>query len=392
MRDVHSNSKRQYRCPNATCDRIYASLESFRRHGCDGRRLERFKTTNCSMCDKRFFFKDELKEHMKRMHVAKPEKFKCDDCNKTYSYNSWSSYVLHVAQKCALTIMYECYYCAEVVKGKAKLIKHFVDQHNLEITSNSRCQQCYKMFSSRKKLNLHFRKHHQEFKCEYCFTSFKSKTHRSLHQKNCIPKKTFEKYSKDATSTDVKMESHQCKICECSFINEMNLLEHMTEVHLDNNIPTVQNSKYVCSVCNHSFKTDITLSLHKLRIHKYNQSFKCAKCLKKFKGEKNFQHHSKSECVTVGSTFQCTFCSKLYPSNRSLKTHLQRVHSRDEKPVCNICNKSFASKPALKLHMKKGDHPINLQCEFCQRNFKRTSSYTTHLMNCKLNPKEKLHL
>lgn len=55
--------------------------------------------------------------------------------------------------------------------------------------------------------------------------------------------------------------------------------------------------------------------------------FVCANgCGKKYKHRTNLLRHTKNECG-VGPQFKCSFCSKAYTQNASLKFHLLRQHS-----------------------------------------------------------------
>lgn len=400
MKYAHSTAlRKRYRCPNTLCDKSYSSISSFKMHACvDGRRPQKFLNTICSMCSKRFFNKFELNRHIKRTHVSKPENFKCNECNKTFIYRYWDSFVLHVAQKCAKIIKYQCEYCSKVVPSKTKLIEHFVDNHDIvSITKAQPCPHCSKLFFNKNSLKYHLKKNHIDLKCDHCYKTFLSKAGYSLHQKKCIPKKTFDKYSKGITGFDRETAAHECHICKCSFIKKTNLLEHMTEVHLKKNfqfqLKKAPISQNICSMCDQSFTNRFSLSKHKIRMHKNKRNFKCQKCNVKFTGEKIFRNHlKKSECIKKQiQQYQCIVCSKIYARNAYLKRHLKQMHSsKSEYFACDVCNRSFNSKRSLLRHFQNRDHRTTFQCEFCLRIFKRISGYKTHMNFCKSNRKKKL--
>lgn len=401
MKNTHSTAPRKrFRCPNALCDKYYSSVSSFKMHACvDGRRPQKLLNTKCPMCNKQFFNKFELNRHIKRAHVTKPDNFNCSECNKTFLYRYWDSFVLHVAQKCAKIIMYECEYCSKMVQSKTKLIEHFDENHSIISTSKAvPCPECNKLFFNKNNLNYHLKKSHLELKCEHCNKIFRSKSGRSLHQKRCQPKKIFDKQSKHLTVTDGKTESlHECNICKSSFIKEITLLEHMTQVHLEKKFqvqPKTAPSKYVCLICNQSFKTRFTLCNHKNQMHKNKQIFECQMCNVKFTVEKLYQKHlKKSKCVkTEHRKHQCTICSKIYSRNEYLKRHFKQMHLGIEDEIehftCDVCERSFNTKRSLLSHLRKGDHRTTFQCEFCMAIFKRSSGYKTHINFCKSNGKE----
>lgn len=393
MKYTHSTaSRKRFRCPNALCDKYYSSISSFKMHACvDGRRPQKLLNTNCPMCNKQFFNKFELNRHMKRTHVTKPDNFNCIGCNKTFLYRYWDSFVLHVQQKCAKTIMYECEYCSKMVQSKTKLIEHFDEQHSIISTSKAvPCPECSKLFFNKNNLNYHLKKSHLELKCDRCNKIFRSKTGVSLHQKRCLPKKTFDKYSKPITGSDPNPKTESLHECN----KKINLLKHMTQVHLKKKFqlqPKTAPPKYVCLICNQSFKTLLTLCNHKDRRHKNKRTFKCQMCNVKFTVEKLYQKHlKKSKCVkTEHQQYQCTICPKIYSRNTNLKKHVKQMHLyENEHFSCDVCDRSFNTKRSILSHLLKGDHRTTFQCEFCLAIFKRISGYKTHILFCKSNGNE----
>lgn len=395
MKNIHSTTQRKrYRCPNALCDKSCSSIGAFRMHACvDGRRPQKFMKKFCTLCDKRFFNQFELQRHMKRVHVTKPDNYQCAECNKTFVYRKYEAYVLHVAQKCAKNVAYECDYCSRIIPSKAKLIEHFAAQHHIvNIANVQSCPHCEMVFFNTFNLNLHLKKNHVVSKCDHCNKTCRSKHGLTLHLKKCLLKKTFDEYSKQITET----ESLECTVCKCSFITKPNLLEHMTKVHLEKNfeLPAKIDPiiKYTCSTCNLSFATRFFLSKHKKQLHN-KRRFKCHTCNVKFIGEKLYRAHLRnSECKQKDvQQYQCTICSKIFTRNFNLNRHFKLIHSTEADIFrCDICNKTFRFKQSLVRHFRRGDHQSTFQCEFCPKIFKRISACKTHMIYCKANQKKEL--
>lgn len=399
MKYAHSNLQRKrFRCPNAQCDKSYSSASSFRMHACvDGRRPQDMLNTSCALCNKKFFNRFELKRHMKRTHVTKPDNFRCSDCGRGFLYRYWDSYILHVAQKCTKTIMYHCDYCGKSLPSKAKLMEHFAGVHDIENTAKKLdCPKCTRYFFTTNNLNYHMKKVHVELKCAYCKLTLKSKGGMSLHLKKCGPKKTFDKYAQqDAAVTNgpvIGSSSHACEICKCTFITRENLLEHQTEVHVEKNFAvkddSVRKPQHACSTCNLPFANALALARHKKRMHKNRRQFKCTSCNVNFVGEKLYHNHFRqSKCKKKElRRYQCTVCSRIFTRNSNLKKHFRKIHLNLRNSVqfiCDICGRSFSSKRSLWVHFVRGDHRNSLQCEFCELTFKHLPACWKHSVYCK---------
>lgn len=405
MQLAHSiRHRKRYRCPNTICDKSFLALSSFRTHSCvhaTRSRSKALKTVNCSLCSKTFYNNPELNKHIQRNHVRRPEdrKYKCSECNRTFLCRFYDLYVQHVARKCGKAA-YTCDYCWRVLSSKSKLFKHFIENHRFVVspTDVHSCPLCSKLFFNKSSLNHHLKKtKHFDLKCVHCHKTFRSQTGLTLHSKQCIPKKTFDKYSKLVTDgNDRRPESHECNVCKCSFLTMANLLEHKILVHLKKKFEFKQQKdpipKYSCSTCNQLFICQSSLTKHKRQLHKSKKKLTCRTCNVKFIGEGLYEKHFEaSECRhRENLQYQCTVCSKVYSSNVHLRSHFKQMHSSNSQHFdCDICGLSFSRKNSIVRHMRRGDHRNTLQCEFCLATFKRISGYKTHAMYCQYGRKEK---
>lgn len=388
MRLSHSNTPRKrFRCPNTLCDKSYSSVSSFKMHACiDGKRPESLLKTSCPVCGRWFYNKFEVNRHVKRIHINKVESSVCEKCNKTFLPRHWDLYLLHTAQNCGYPIMYTCDYCSKYFPSKPKMIEHFADKHGIvsDLMTLS-CHQCDKKFLLQNKLNFHLKTAHNS-NCEHCGKKFRSGSGFRSHQKYCVPKKIFDKYSKYVNSSDQISATNECNICNRSFIKRIYLIEHMEVVHSEMDFKVngelSKNSKKQCPLCKKYF---ISLSKHKKRMHEDKRRFKCQKCDQKFVGAMFYRKHVKANnCVNGILQYQCTVCSKIYSRNCDLTRHTQ-MHSQESILYeCDHCTRTFSAKRNLLRHLEKGDHRITFECEMCSKSFKRISAYKTHKNYCKM--------
>lgn len=142
-------------------------------HSCTARSVY-----NCSSCNRNFSQEKYYKRHMDVVHN---QKFKCKNCEKSYSN------------------------------------KYELTRHNCTVQPNRRevfiCEVCKKKFIHQRYLKKHLLRNHkniQNFLCEICSKSYSTKTAYELHTRTHM-ERTFE-----------------CEICHKKFHRKHTLGEHMT--------------------------------------------------------------------------------------------------------------------------------------------------------------------
>ncbi|XP_063585639.1 zinc finger protein 420-like [Penaeus indicus] len=75
--------------------------------------------------------------------------------------------------------------------------------------------------------------------------------------------------------------------------------------------------------------------------------------------------------------FECTHCSKVLSSKRSLQEH-ERIHTAEKPFECSLCDSKFTAKGKLRDHLKThtGERPF--ECSYCQKRFFLRSQLTVH--------------
>lgn len=140
------------------------------------------------------------------------------------------------------------------------------------------CEQCFRSFRKKNKLNRHIKEIHLNIKaytCNICHKSFKRNSHLKRHQ--------------IVHSEDPKPFKCLYPNCLMRFSDKYHLQRHVRVKH--------KNINFSCENCNLSFEKKLFLYKHNFQSHKIEKPFKCAQnhCFKSFytKGvlAKHLRHH-----------------------------------------------------------------------------------------------------
>ena len=162
-----------------------------------------------------------------------------------------------------------------------------------EVTQSIKCEDCHKVFSTRKLLQDHVNKSHKkDLKCSLCDLVFlyKSKLnrHRLVH----------------TTETQFK-----CDVCGKEFNQKFNLKSHAS-VHTD-------VKPFPCSECDQSFSRKNYLTKH-MEKHIETRTHKCSQCVKRFFTRQELAAHIRTH--TGEKPFVCQKCSKSFSRIHHLKS------------------------------------------------------------------------
>ena len=132
--------------------------------------------------------------------------------------------------------------------------------------------------------------------------------------------------------------SHQCTLCQATFINWNLLNRHMIRRHSSDITPS-----YPCQHCSLTFGEQADLDDHCIRIH---TAFRCKLCHQLFETSRLFEEH-----VRTHLTVQCDTCSKDFDSGKALEKH-KRVQHGERRHQCPLCGKRYASLGFLARHLR----------------------------------------
>lgn len=137
---------------------------------------------------------------------------------------------------------------------------------------------------------------------------------------------------------------------------------------------------YICSFCSKSFSQNTTLKTHIVAKHT-GKSLECTieGCSKKFSRSSFLKQHIKRDHESLRD-YTCLECDKSYKQKSHLDRHVQATH-QNIRHECNLCEKSFSKSWSLKMHQfshsKVQDLPY--KCSLCSINFHRRDKWLKHM-------------
>jgi uncharacterized Zn-finger protein len=102
-------------------------------------------------------------------------------------------------------------------------------------------------------------------------------------------------------------------------------------------------------------------------VHTTERNFVCPVGSKKFTSDETLKQHV-SNCNSHKMQ-QCNYCNKAFARKDHLMKHIQGVHFKEQKYICQRCNKGYMSQGAMLQHVGKAHMEKNFECHKCSRKF-----------------------
>jgi len=179
----------------------------------------------------------------------------CEKCNKTF--NSRSSWLLHLSYHKPSVGRLTCNICSQVFSSMTKLLKHSKEH---PVINHHECMSCHMKFSD----NAAFADH-VCYSCKHCSMVYRRQHNLQQHMSQSHPRNT---------------NSITCETCGEVFMFKLELRQHMKK-HV---------KRFECDICNVMFSSLDVLSDH-IAQHMDDQLHECSHCGEVYLDEKLLVQH-----------------------------------------------------------------------------------------------------
>ncbi|KAL5242716.1 hypothetical protein ACI65C_010126 [Semiaphis heraclei] len=193
-----------------------------------------------------------------------------------------------------------------------------------------KCKDCNRHFTTRSKLNIHYKQHKQQMICNKCHKKFVLKTNFEKHLLSHTNVMSNGVSNDTSFNESNSLHNQRAIIGSMKAVSEMNIIKSANEKNEEQNIS--KNKKlFRCSYCNNYYKSKQSLSQH------------------------NRQHHSRFELPRrklKSKTVKCNWCS-LVITKCNLLRHIKSLHPNIDPIKCLYCPMAFKDSVSLKLHTSR---------------------------------------
>ncbi|CAD7013653.1 unnamed protein product [Ceratitis capitata] len=299
------------------------------------------------------------RDHNKTPHyddfIAKHFQLTCFLCDK--SLTDFRDLKIHYRENHQTNGYIKC--CGKKLFKRGDLVDHI---HFHKDPEYFKCPQCEKVLCDRKNLesHLHYSHDSQErhiYKCDICSKCFSQRKVLARHYLIHAPE---------------EQKTVKCTQCEKRFCNQYSMKQHLNLTHLN-------LYAKICDICGKSLNNKEAFQRHQEEHAGIQRSaVQCKLCNVELKTKYGLTRHMKTMHTKEYQTPQvCPVCSKVSPTLRAHKSHMEYMHSGKEY-ICHICDKSFKLCKYLKDHLATHTGEGLYTCTFCPQTFNSQSNMYTH--------------
>lgn len=300
------------------------------------------------------------------------------------SQNSQS--FLRSARRVRTSGPFMCVICNCGFKSNSSLKQHVSKVHGAALPQRFKCHHCEFETDWKGNLRNHMRLHAADFPgvgrkkrpCGLCDRSFSNNTNLLNHRRSHKPIH----FSQDPADPPL----YECDFCGLRLVRKGEFSQHR-KFHVSKN-------RMACLVCHKWFRYKDKLEIHLGAMHLKDRPFSCLICEKSYKTKSILQKHGKVHgkqevCYICGAVEKsslslekhiarhdtvfnmfCMICNKGFGTIQALNVHTTQEHAGEAPFKCLICGAAFRSKTYLKLHEKTHQEPVKFKCSLC--NFEST--------------------
>ena len=353
------------------------------------------KSFLCSRCSSKFPGQRELKRHEKAVHDQVRD-YKCDKCDyATARKDNLADHITRVHGEKG----FKCVCCENVYSSKKELILHLAKVH--EKLKVIECDECDYATSKGKEMKRHVEKQHLKkgaarkedtiHKCDQCNYASSNRS----------------KLVRHVRGVHNKIKDYKCDQCSYAWTNKRYLMKHLKEVH---NVIR----EYTCEQCDYVSTDKALVAIHEKRVHG-KKLFKNRKAMVKLENnlaedddiKQDEKGHKCDQCdyaapdkITLwrhifvcgnSNTFQCNMCHLKFRDRGTLNRHVKCVHNKIKDYKCEKCDRAFSRKGNLESHcmrahgMKRHEKAVHhktkgYKCEKCDYAGARKDNLADHFM------------
>lgn len=178
-----------------------------------------------------------------------------------------------------------------------------------------------------------------------------------------------------------KLSSVLCSLCGKSCLTRASLKKHMRSHAPSSREKTTKDEIikpgiYSCDLCSRKAKSKAHIKDHLERVHLKIRKFVCQVCGEKFLGMNNLQFHLTTHDNTRPRQ-QCTDCGVWV---LDLKKHWRTSHNNTNPMICPHCGMQLQNNKKLSYHIYKHHAAAGkYRCEECQKDFKNALYLKEHV-------------
>lgn len=157
----------------------------------------------------------------------------------------------------------------------------------------------------------------------------------------------------------------QCSTCFTSFDSKNNLINHL------------KNSNNMCRLCSEYFCNASDLQVH-YQGHERTYKYTCHQCDSRFHNEVQYQQHTLLHQENKIDDLHKKKHTRSYKKSTKKRRSIKRPYE------CVLCPKTYAHKHSLEVHIQKHNQEKVYRCNFCPSTFYSKHSFIDHM--CKIHP------
>ena len=362
-------NQKDVRCDS--CNITYKSYHSLLRHN-DQIHSDN-PTFQCSQCPKSCGGKNELERHMKTHDTENVFKSTCSFCEGKYKTEDSLKY--HMKRAHTREKTHVCNICQRKFPFPYDLKQHQATHETKPLAEYLECDKCPKKLKTKACLELHKLMHLgiKPYKCDFCDKKFRQAAHKRTHQRlihEAAGVKAFKcnecpKYFTESRHRYIHQQAHykepsQCDVCK-KYVK--NMLQHTQRIHSD------KSKSVSCHICGFISDSQGNMKIHE-KTHTGEKDKICPHCDYKTPYSQGLKIHIRTH--TGERPFKCTECDYTAAIESTLTNHMQTMHAEIEWLKCQICSKEL-KKQSYKPHMSEHFNEAKFECGTCHKVVKKHS-------------------